>query len=62
MLARKPRRVMLATDLTPACDRAFDRAVQLAQEWDAELIICHVIEFERPPSLGYRATGSQYRD
>jgi nucleotide-binding universal stress UspA family protein len=35
---------MLATDLTPACDRAFDRAVQLAQEWDAELVICHVIE------------------
>ena len=44
MFDRKPRKVMLATDLTPACDRAFDRAVQLAQEWDAELIICHVIE------------------
>jgi nucleotide-binding universal stress UspA family protein len=44
MIAQQPRRIMLATDLTPACDRAFDRAVQLAQEWDAELIICHVIE------------------
>jgi nucleotide-binding universal stress UspA family protein len=44
MIAQTPQRVMLATDLTPACDRAFDRAVQLAQEWDAELIICHVIE------------------
>ena len=43
-MLEQPRRVMLATDLTPACDRAFDRAVQLAQEWDAELIICHVIE------------------
>src|SRR6185295_17183678 len=40
----KPRSILLATDLTPACDRAFDRAVQLAAEWDAELIACHVIE------------------
>lgn len=39
-----PRRIMLATDLTPACDRAFDRAVQLAGQWEAELIVCHVIE------------------
>jgi nucleotide-binding universal stress UspA family protein len=44
MIAQQPRRIMLATDLTPACDRAFDRAIQLAQEWDAELVICHVIE------------------
>lgn len=44
MTPQLPRRIMLATDLTPACDRAFDRAVQLAQEWDAELVVCHVIE------------------
>ncbi len=35
---------MLATDLTPAGDRAFDRAVALAQEWDAELVVLHVVE------------------
>jgi nucleotide-binding universal stress UspA family protein len=35
---------MLATDLTPAGDRAFDRAVQLAEDWDADLVVCHVIE------------------
>lgn len=39
-----PRKIMLATDLTPVGDRAFDRAVQLAQQWDAELVVCHVIE------------------
>ena len=39
-----PRKIMLATDLTPAGDRAFDRAVALAQQWDAELVILHVVE------------------
>lgn len=39
-----PRRIMLATDLTPAADRAFDRAVELSNEWDAELIVLHVVE------------------
>ncbi len=44
MATATPSKIMLATDLTPAGDRAFDRAVQLAQQWDAELIVCHVIE------------------
>jgi len=44
MTSTSPRRVMLATDLTPAGDRAFDRAVQLAEEWNADLVVCHVIE------------------
>jgi nucleotide-binding universal stress UspA family protein len=44
MAIATPSKIMLATDLTPAGDRAFDRAVQLAQQWDAELIVCHVIE------------------
>lgn len=41
---RRPQKVLLATDLTPACDRAFDRAVQLASEWDAQLVVCHVVQ------------------
>jgi nucleotide-binding universal stress UspA family protein len=41
---RRPQTVLLATDLTPACDRAFDRAVLLASEWEAQLVICHVVE------------------
>jgi nucleotide-binding universal stress UspA family protein len=44
MAIATPSKIMLATDLTPAGDRAFDRAVQLAQQWNAELIVCHVIE------------------
>jgi nucleotide-binding universal stress UspA family protein len=39
-----PKRLLLATDLTPACDRAFDRAVQLAAAWKADLTVCHVVE------------------
>src|SRR5690606_15644575 len=31
-------------DLTAAGDRAFERAIQLATEWDATLTVCHVVE------------------
>jgi nucleotide-binding universal stress UspA family protein len=41
---QKPQKILLATDLTPAGDRAFDRAVQLASDWGAQLVVCHVIE------------------
>ena len=41
---RRPQTVLLASDLTPACDRAFDRAVQKASDWDAQLVVCHVVE------------------
>ncbi len=44
MTTSAPHRIMLATDLTPAGDRAFDRAVELAKEWDAELVVLHVVE------------------
>jgi len=44
MASPAPRKILLATDLTPASDRAFDRAVALAQEWDAELVVLHVVE------------------
>jgi nucleotide-binding universal stress UspA family protein len=47
---------MLATDLTAASDRAFDRAVQLAAEWDAMLTVCHVVEASslRPWGIEHR--------
>ena len=44
MTTSTPHKIMLATDLTPAGDRAFDRAVELAKEWDAELVVLHVVE------------------
>lgn len=47
-----PKRLLLATDLTPACDRAFDRAVQLASAWGADLTICHVVASSSIRPLG----------
>jgi nucleotide-binding universal stress UspA family protein len=38
-----PRRILLATDLRSHGDRAFDRAVQLAQAWQASLHVLHVL-------------------
>lgn len=38
------RRLLLATDLTVRCDRALDRAVQLAEEWKSELIALNVLD------------------
>jgi nucleotide-binding universal stress UspA family protein len=43
---------LLATDLSARSDRALDRAVQLAREWDAELVAMTVVETpERPDPL-----------
>lgn len=39
-----PMRILLATDLSARCDRALDRAAQLAAEWGAELIALKVVE------------------
>jgi nucleotide-binding universal stress UspA family protein len=40
------RRIVLATDLSARCDRAFERAVVLAREWDARLTVAHALERE----------------
>lgn len=42
--ADTPRRILLATDLSARSDRALDRAVSVARQWDAELILAHIIE------------------
>lgn len=39
-----PKRLLLATDLSARCDRALDRATQLADLWSAELIVVHALE------------------
>lgn len=54
----RPRKILLATDMSCRCDRALDRAVQLAEEWEAELIAAYVIDpvetrqfrFDRTPA------------
>jgi len=38
-----PRRILLATDLRARSDRALDRALQLARQWQAELHVVHVL-------------------
>jgi nucleotide-binding universal stress UspA family protein len=46
-----PKKILLATDLSARCDRAFDRALVLAAEWNANLVAVHVMEEDRtrPP-------------
>lgn len=39
-----PRKILLATDLSSRGDRALDRAAELALQWNARLVILHVIE------------------
>jgi nucleotide-binding universal stress UspA family protein len=43
-MSRKPQTILLATDLSPRCDRALDRAVFLAEQWQSKLVIMHVLE------------------
>lgn len=38
------KQILLATDLSARCDRALDRAIQLARQWGAELTILHAVE------------------
>lgn len=43
----QPKRLLLATDLSPRSDRALDRAAALAKELSAELFVVHVLEENR---------------
>lgn len=51
-----PNTIMLATDLSQRCDRALDRAAMLAREWQARLLIVHVLEEKY-----YRADAPSWR-
>jgi nucleotide-binding universal stress UspA family protein len=44
-----PSRLLLATDLSARCDRALDRAAQLANEWRAELVALNVLDVTAAP-------------
>ncbi len=43
-----PKKILLATDLSARCDRALDRALALAGDWQAELVVVHVLEAASP--------------
>lgn len=38
------RHIVVAMDLSPACDRAFDRALRLARRDEADLTVTHIID------------------
>lgn len=44
-----PKRLLLATDLSARTDRALDRALLLAAQWQAELCVLHVLAEESFP-------------
>jgi nucleotide-binding universal stress UspA family protein len=50
--AGRPRRILLATDLSFRCDRAQDRASRLAQQWQAKLCLLHVTEGDERGNSG----------
>src|SRR5690606_29055517 len=37
----RPRKILMATDLSARCDRALDRALQLSVQWQAPLQVVH---------------------
>lgn len=39
----RPGRILLATDLSASCDRALDRAAQLAGAWQVPLLVVHAM-------------------
>lgn len=41
-----PRKVLLATDLSARCDRAFDRAADLCEKWRGTMVVAHALEPE----------------
>ncbi|MGE0116885.1 MAG: universal stress protein [Dongiaceae bacterium] len=39
-----PRKILLATDLSCRCDRALDRAAELARSWKADVVVVHALK------------------
>lgn len=50
-MVRPPARLLLASDLSARCDRALDRAAQLAGQWKAELVVLNVADAPQAPDL-----------
>jgi len=63
-----PHHILLATDLGSRCDRALDRALQSARQWQARLVALTVVEpgaeaspYPVPPRIGGASSGSSAR-
>lgn len=46
-LPAPPKKILLATDLSSRSDRALDRATQLAQQWNAALVVVHALDDQK---------------
>lgn len=53
-LKARPK-ILLVTDLSSRSDRALDRATFLAKQWDAELVVFHVLQPDRVSAMDARA-------
>lgn len=53
--------VLVATDLSARCDRAVDRAAQLASEWNTRLKVVHVLEEAPKGKIGAQLTEEAVR-
>lgn len=47
-----PGKIVVGTDFRAEADRAIDRALKLAEEWDSEVILVHALD----PALGEQAS------
>jgi nucleotide-binding universal stress UspA family protein len=47
-MVEPPKTILLATDLSPRCDRALDRAISLSELWQAKLVVLTVLEDFEP--------------
>lgn len=46
-----PQTILFPTDFSGRCDRARDRAVELARRWDARLVLLHVLGHPDPAAM-----------
>ena len=53
--------VLVATDLSPRCDRAVDRAAMLASEWNTRLKVVHVLDEAPKGKTGAQLTEDTVR-
>lgn len=59
----RPSDILIATDLSPRCDRALDRSIELAQAWHARLIALYVYDApNEPDQILEWAAGSEGAD
>ncbi len=47
------RRILVATDFSPASMPAFEQAVRLSKDSEAELLVAHAFRDQGPPESGY---------